>query len=116
MSEEGQHGQHVIIYVINNFYTYLFTGPSRRFRRVCEHLQHLILGPRGDALCQRKVSTDSTSSYTSETGDSPRHSSSTKENADEEVKNNQFQKYLRITYIILCYLQVHVIVGNITEY
>ncbi|KAK3103562.1 hypothetical protein FSP39_020190 [Pinctada imbricata] len=63
----------------------LISGPSRRFRRVCEHLQNLILGPRGDALNQRKVSTDSTSSYTSEAGESPRHSSSTKENTEEEV-------------------------------
>lgn len=62
------------------------SGPSRRFRRVCEHLQNLMLGPRGDALNQRKVSTDSASSYTSETGTSPSHSCSTKENVDEEVK------------------------------
>ncbi|KAJ8298619.1 hypothetical protein KUTeg_022679 [Tegillarca granosa] len=63
----------------------LIAGPSRRFRRVCEHLQNLMLGPRGDALNQRKVSTDSASSYTSETGTSPSHSCSTKENVDEEV-------------------------------
>ncbi|XP_055998142.1 serine/threonine-protein kinase BRSK2-like isoform X3 [Ostrea edulis] len=63
----------------------LIAGPSRRFRRVCEHLQNLMLGPRGDALNQRKISTDSTSSYTSETGESPRHSSSVRENGEEEV-------------------------------
>lgn len=63
----------------------LISGPSRRFRRVCEHLQNLMLGPRGDALNQRKISTDSTSSYTSETGESPRHSSSARENGEEEV-------------------------------
>ena len=70
------------------FLTHCFTlllGPSRRFRRVCEHLQNLMLGPRGDALNQRKISTDSTSSYTSETGESPRHSSSVRENGEEEV-------------------------------
>ena len=61
------------------------SGPSRRFRRVCEHLQNLMLGPRGDALNQRKVSTDSTSSYSSETGLSPTHSCSVRENGDEEV-------------------------------
>lgn len=63
----------------------LISGPSRRFRRVCEHLQNLMLGPRGDALNQRKVSTDSTSSYSSETGLSPTHSCSVRENGDEEV-------------------------------
>ncbi|XP_021345181.1 serine/threonine-protein kinase BRSK2-like isoform X2 [Mizuhopecten yessoensis] len=62
----------------------LISGPSRRFRRVCEHLQNLMLGPRGDALNQRKVSTDSTSSYTSETGLSPTHSCSAKENGDDQ--------------------------------
>ncbi|VDI22346.1 BR serine/threonine kinase [Mytilus galloprovincialis] len=63
----------------------LISGPSRRFRRVCEHLQNLMLGPRGDALNQRKVSTDSTSSYSSETGLSPTHSCSARDNGDEEV-------------------------------
>ncbi|XP_061167158.1 serine/threonine kinase SAD-1-like isoform X4 [Saccostrea echinata] len=67
----------------------LISGPSRRFKRVCEHLQTLMLGPRGDALNQRKISTDSASSYTSETGESPRHSSSTRENGEEEV----FERY-----------------------
>ena len=65
---------------------HLFTGPSRRFRRVCEHIQSLMLGPRGDALSQRKISTDSSSSYTSECGASPTHSISvTRADCDDEV-------------------------------
>lgn len=75
----------IILFLIHCFT--LLLGPSRRFRRVCEHLQNLMLGPRGDALNQRKISTDSTSSYTSETGESPRHSSSVRENGEEEVRN-----------------------------
>ncbi|KAL5006823.1 hypothetical protein ScPMuIL_015629 [Solemya velum] len=64
----------------------LISGPARRFRRVCEHLQNLMLSPRGDAFNQRKVSTDSSSSYSSETGLSPTHSVSVaKENGEEEV-------------------------------
>ncbi|KAK3750916.1 hypothetical protein RRG08_029834 [Elysia crispata] len=42
----------------------LVSGPSRRFRRVCEHLQALISSPRGEN--HRKISTDSTVSYCSE--------------------------------------------------
>ncbi|XP_076471771.1 serine/threonine-protein kinase BRSK2-like isoform X1 [Babylonia areolata] len=42
----------------------LVSGPSRRFRRVCEHLQSLMSSPRSDN--NRKISTDSTVSYCSE--------------------------------------------------
>ena len=64
----------------------IFAGPSRRFRRVCEHIQNLMLGPRGDALSQRKISTDSSSSYTSECGASPTHSISvTRTDCDDDV-------------------------------
>ncbi|XP_052801910.1 serine/threonine-protein kinase BRSK2-like isoform X2 [Mya arenaria] len=62
------------------------SGPSRRFRRVCEHIQNLMLGPRGDALSQRKISTDSSSSYTSECGASPTHSISvTRADCDDDT-------------------------------
>ncbi|KAH3885860.1 hypothetical protein DPMN_009858 [Dreissena polymorpha] len=62
------------------------SGPSRRFRRVCEHIQNLMLGPRGDALSQRKISTDSSSSYTSECSASPTHSISvTRTDCDDET-------------------------------
>ena len=64
-----------------------FTGPARRFKRVCEHIQSLMLGPRGDALSLRKISTDSSSSYSSECGASPTHSISVTrgDNYDDEV-------------------------------
>ncbi|KAL3841539.1 hypothetical protein ACJMK2_019666 [Sinanodonta woodiana] len=69
------------------------SGPTRRFRRVCEHIQTLMLGPRGDALNQRKISTDSSSSYTSETGLSPTHSISvTRENGEEDISFQVFEK------------------------
>lgn len=71
-----------------NMYCLTFTqisGPARRFKRVCEHIQSLMLGPRGDALSLRKISTDSSSSYSSETGASPTHSISvTRDNYDDE--------------------------------
>ena len=64
----------------------MVSGPARRFKRVCEHIQSLMLGPRGDALSLRKISTDSSSSYSSETGASPTHSISvTRDNYDDEV-------------------------------
>lgn len=53
---------------------------------MCEHIQSLMLGPRGDALSLRKISTDSSSSYSSETGASPTHSISvTRDSYDDEV-------------------------------
>ncbi|ESO97969.1 hypothetical protein LOTGIDRAFT_104436 [Lottia gigantea] len=59
----------------------LISGPSRRFRRVCEHLQSLMSTPRGDGLHHRKISTDSTVSYTSELVP-PSYCSIVKENGD----------------------------------
>lgn len=89
----------------NNWYC--LPGPSRRFRRVCEHLQNLMLGPRGDALNQRKISTDSTSSYTSETGESPRHSSSVRENGEEEVSFNDLSDWCLLSSISqYCYIPI----------
>ncbi|XP_050410961.1 serine/threonine-protein kinase BRSK2 isoform X1 [Patella vulgata] len=60
----------------------LISGPSRRFRRVCEHLQTLMSTPRGESLHQRKISTDSTVSYASEHVP-PTYCSLVKENGDD---------------------------------
>lgn len=57
-------------------------GPSRRFRRVCEHLQALMSSPRGEN--HRKISTDSTVSYCSELVPAS-YCSSAKENGDADV-------------------------------
>ena len=57
-------------------------GPSRRFRRVCEHLQSLMASPRGEN--NRKISTDSTVSYCSELVPAS-YCSPAKENGDAEV-------------------------------
>ncbi|XP_041365231.1 serine/threonine-protein kinase BRSK2-like [Gigantopelta aegis] len=58
----------------------LVSGPSRRFRRVCEHLQALTSSPRGEN--NRKISTDSTASYSSEHA-SPSYCTP-KENGDDD--------------------------------
>ncbi|XP_070200917.1 serine/threonine-protein kinase BRSK2-like [Littorina saxatilis] len=59
----------------------LVSGPSRRFRRVCEHLQSLMASPRGEN--NRKISTDSTVSYCSELVPAS-YGSPSKENGDAE--------------------------------
>ncbi|XP_035826265.1 serine/threonine-protein kinase BRSK2 [Aplysia californica] len=59
----------------------LVSGPSRRFRRVCEHLQTLMSSPRGEN--HRKISTDSTVSYCSELVPAS-YCSSAKENGDAD--------------------------------
>ncbi|XP_055901372.1 serine/threonine-protein kinase BRSK2-like isoform X5 [Biomphalaria glabrata] len=59
----------------------LVSGPSRRFRRVCEHLQALMSSPRGEN--HRKISTDSTVSYCSELVPAS-YCSSAKENGDSD--------------------------------
>ncbi|XP_059179536.1 serine/threonine-protein kinase BRSK2-like isoform X3 [Physella acuta] len=59
----------------------LVSGPSRRFRRVCEHLQALMSSPRGEN--HRKISTDSTVSYCSELVPAS-YCSSAKENGDAD--------------------------------
>ncbi|CAG5133253.1 unnamed protein product, partial [Candidula unifasciata] len=59
----------------------LVSGPSRRFRRVCEHLQALMSSPRGEN--HRKISTDSTVSYCSELVPAS-YGSAAKENGDAD--------------------------------
>ncbi|XP_025084708.1 serine/threonine-protein kinase BRSK2-like isoform X3 [Pomacea canaliculata] len=59
----------------------LVSGPSRRFRRVCEHIQTLMAAPRGEN--NRKISTDSTVSYCSELVPAS-YCSPAKENGDAE--------------------------------
>ncbi|BFZ05102.1 hypothetical protein BsWGS_08141 [Bradybaena similaris] len=59
----------------------LVSGPSRRFRRVCEHLQALMASPRGEN--HRKISTDSTVSYCSELVPAS-YCSAAKENGDAD--------------------------------
>ncbi|XP_046356807.2 serine/threonine-protein kinase BRSK2-like isoform X2 [Haliotis rufescens] len=59
----------------------LVSGPSRRFRRVCEHIQALMSAPRGEN--NRKISTDSTASYSSD-HTPPSYCTAAKENGEED--------------------------------
>lgn len=61
----------------------LISGPTRRFKRICEYIQALMLTPRGEREITRRISTDSSSSYSSEM--SPTHNASPRDNTEDEV-------------------------------
>ncbi|XP_036362966.1 serine/threonine-protein kinase BRSK2-like isoform X5 [Octopus sinensis] len=61
----------------------LISGPTRRFKRICEYIQALLLTPRGEREITRRISTDSSSSYSSEM--SPTHNASPRDTTEDEV-------------------------------
>ncbi|CAE1294746.1 BRSK [Acanthosepion pharaonis] len=61
----------------------LISGPTRRFKRICEYIQALMLTPRGEREITRRISTDSSSSYSSEM--SPTHNASPRDNTEDEI-------------------------------
>lgn len=61
----------------------LISGPTRRFKRICEYIQALMLTPRGEREITRRISTDSSSSYSSEM--SPTHNASPRDNTEDEA-------------------------------
>ncbi|CAI9729815.1 serine/threonine-protein kinase BRSK2-like isoform X2 [Octopus vulgaris] len=61
----------------------LISGPTRRFKRICEYIQALLLTPRGEREITRRISTDSSSSYSSEM--SPTHNASPRDTTEDEI-------------------------------